>query len=375
MSPVRVGDIERAIAKRFPLERAEEWDRCGLLAGDPDALVTGVSLALDPTTSAIAATVGAGANVLVTHHPAFLTVPQWLTPGRGAAGVVFSALSQGVALINAHTNLDRDEMAQRLIPEKRGFGPLKPLERSLQPMSLVTVFVPRSDAERVVEAMTGAGAGRVGDYERCSFSVEGTGAFTSPLSGSPAVGTPGSRTIAEETRVEMVCPSSRVRGVVSAAAAAHPYEEPLVVAQEARTARNSARLGMVSSAADDLSLAQLAARCSRAFGVTPRVWGSPDTLITKVATATGSAGSLVGAALASGSQALVAGEVRYHDALDAVESGLAVVELGHDVTEWPLVALLEDVVRGVAGLDPGAVRLLPATPGWWTPSNSEDRRD
>ncbi len=367
MSPVRVSDIERAIAMRFPLERAEDWDRCGLLAGDPDALVTGVVLALDPTVAAVQATVARGANVLVTHHPAFLKPPQWLTPGRGSAGVVFSALSSGVALINAHTNLDRDAEAQGLLPSLLGYLPVKPLERSIMPLSLVTVFAPPVAADKIVDAMAGAGAGHVGEYDKCSFWTEGTGCFTPGASATPFTGAVGSASQAIEVRIEMVAPRTRVRGVVAAAVAAHPYETPLVTASEVAVARNSARLGMICTVAEPASLRVLAARASSVFGVTPRVWGDADAPVVRVATATGSAGSLIGDAIAAGVQALVAGEVRYHDALDAAAAGVAVVELGHDVTEWPLVTLLERAVRGVAGIGVDAVHALPATAGWWTP--------
>jgi dinuclear metal center YbgI/SA1388 family protein len=369
MSPVRVSDIERAIASRFPLERAEEWDRCGLLAGDPDAEVTGVVLALDPTPGVISAAVSRGANVVVTHHPAFLTPPQWLTPGRGPAGVVFSALSAGVALINAHTNLDRDAEAQSLLPAALGLHPVKPVERSLQPSAVVTVFVPERAVERVVNAMAGAGAGRIGDYERCSFSADGLGAFTPPAGSAPCVGSPGEPSVAPERRVEMVAPAVRVRGVVAAAVAAHPYEEPLVTVSEVRIARNAARLGMVcdTQGRTPMTLGALVAHAASVYSVTPRAWGNAEAPITRVATGTGSAGSLIGDALAAGAQALIAGEVRYHDALDAVEAGLAVVELGHDVTEWPLVSLLEMAVRSIADIDQQTVHALPAKPGWWTP--------
>jgi putative NIF3 family GTP cyclohydrolase 1 type 2 len=367
---VRVSDIDRAIASEFPLERAEDWDRCGLLAGDPDALVTGVALALDPTREAVAATVAAGANVLVTHHPAFLKTPQWLTPGRGSAGVVFDALSAGVALVNAHTNLDRDVRAQALMPDALGLSVRKPLERSVQPMSLVTVYVPTAEAERVIDAMTAAGAGRIGDYERCSFSVEGTGAFTPPADAAPCIGTPSERSTAAEMRIEMVCPSGRSRGVVSAAVAQHPYEEPLVTVAEVAIARNNARLGAVcvpDVETTALTLSDLVARASRAYHVTPRVYGDPDAVLTRIATATGSAGSVIGDALAAGAQALVAGEVRYHDALDAAAAGLAIVELGHDVSEQPLVGLLHEAVLATPGIDSATVRVLPWRPGWWTP--------
>jgi putative NIF3 family GTP cyclohydrolase 1 type 2 len=165
----------------------------------------------------------------------------------------------------------------------------------------------------------------------------------------------------------MVAPRTRARAVANAARGAHPYEEPLIATADVEIARSSARMGMLSRLAEPLSLSALATLAAGTFNITPRVWGEPDVELERVATATGSAGSLVGDVIAAGAGALVAGEVRYHDALDAVESGLAIVELGHDVSEWPLVSLLEQAVRAVSDLDPTAVHVLPATPGWWTP--------
>lgn len=368
MSPVIISDIERAIAARFPTEWAEDWDRVGLLAGDPDREVTGVVLALDPTRHAIVRAAELGANVLVTHHPAFLKTPNWLTPGRGAAGVLFAAMDSRVALINAHTNLDRAPAAGRLLPDALGLDPIKPIERATMPMALVTVFVPDIHAEKVASAMMGAGAGRIGEYAGCRFtSAEGMGRFTPSAASAPFAGTAGEPSSAAEVRLEMVAPRSRARGVVAAARGAHPYEEPLITSADVEIARSSARMGMLNRAPDGLTLGALATLAAGAFNITPRIWGDPKTPLSRVATATGSASSLVGDVLASGAQALVAGEVRYHDALDALEMGLAVVELGHDVSEWPLVSLLEDAVRSVPGLDGETVHVLPATPGWWTP--------
>ena len=368
MNAPRVSDVERAVARNFPPEWAEGWDRVGLLAGDPQAPVTGVVLALDPTPSAMARALELGANVLVTHHPAFLEPPRWLTPGRGSAGVLFAAVSGGVALVNAHTNLDRAPAAGRLLPDALGLSVLHPIERSLLPLSLVTVFVPTAAAERVAEAMAGAGAGRIGEYERCRFvSGEGTGSFAPGAGSKPSTGERGVLSSAAETRLEMVAPRHNARGVASAARGAHPYEEPLITVADVEIARSSARMGMLCAAPVGLTVRALAVLAAGTFNITPTVWGDPDAPVARVVTATGSAGSLVSDVIASGADALVAGEVRYHDALDASESGLTVIELGHDVSEWPLVNLLEQVVRSVKGLDPESVHVLPATPGWWTP--------
>jgi putative NIF3 family GTP cyclohydrolase 1 type 2 len=339
-----------------------------LLAGDPDREVTGVVLALDPTRQAIARAVELEANVLVTHHPAFLTTPNWLTPGRGAAGVLFAAMDARVALINAHTNLDRAPAAGRLLPDALGLDPVKPIERATMPMALVTVFVPAESAEKVAQAMSGAGAGRIGEYEGCRFvSAGGTGTFRPTRDATPFAGRHTETSSVDEVRLEMVAPRSRARGVVAAARGAHPYEEPLITAADVEIARSSARMGMLNHAPEGLTLGALAVLAAKTFNVTPRVWGDPETILNLVATATGSASSLVGDVLATKAQALVAGEVRYHDALDALEMGLSIVELGHDVSEWPLVGLLEDAVRAVPGLDARSVHTLPATPGWWTP--------
>lgn len=363
---VSVGDIERAVARRFPVQRAEGWDRAGLLAGDPEREVTGVVFALDATRAAIAAAAERGANVLVTHHPAFLEAPRSVKPGPGPGGVLFAALDAGVALINAHTNLDRDAEAQRLLPAALGLEVLGPLETSPMSMSLVTVYVPAEAATTVEQAMRAAGAGRIGDYEGCSFTLEGIGEFTPSAASTPFAGRPEEPTRVPELRVEMVCARHSAAGVVAAAAAAHPYEEPLVTASDVLIARNGAALGMLCSTPPDMTVRGLAAVASATCSVTVRVWGDPGLRVARVVTATGSAGSLVGAVAASGADALLAGEVRYHDALEAVEAGVAVLELGHDVTEWPLVGLLEKAVRAIPDLDPDILHTLPAHPGWWT---------
>lgn len=366
MSAVTVRDVEAAVAARFPLERAEPWDRVGLSVGDPAASVTGVVLALDPTLEVISHAVELKANVVVTHHPPFIDVPARLIPGAGAGGVVFAAASQGVALINAHTNLDRDPEAQMLLANALGLEAEGPLEGDLQEMTVVTAFVPPEAGDAVRDAMRKAGAGRIGEYEGCSFGTVGTGAFTPMPGAAPVVGRAGESTRTEEERVEMVAPRGLAAQVVAAAAVAHPYREPLIVSTDVAIGRNSARMGMVSSVPAKMTLRGLASVIEATFGVSPKVYGDPDRELRHVATTTGSGTSMLGAARSAQVDAIVLGEVRYHDARDSAENGLAVLEMGHDVSEWPMVALLERVVRSIEGLDESAIHAAAPRPAWWT---------
>lgn len=169
----------------------------------------------------------------------------------------------------------------------------------------------------------------------------------------------------------MVAPREQASAVVSAARRSHPYEEPLITVAEVRIARGEARMGRVSELRASVTLSEFAARVSGAFGITPRVWGPKEALIQLVATATGSAGSLVPAALRAGADVLVAGEVRYHDAQAAAAAGLSVIEIGHDVSEWPLVPVLAESVARVPGLSRESILIDPPAAGWWTPRRSD----
>src|SRR5947208_17095602 len=86
-------------------------------------------------------------------------------------------------------------------------------------------FVPRESLEATRDAVFAAGAGRIGDYERCSWYTAGTGTFLGGEGTQPAIGAAGREEQAPELRVETVVPSDKTDEVVTALIAAHPYEE------------------------------------------------------------------------------------------------------------------------------------------------------
>jgi hypothetical protein len=87
-------------------------------------------------------------------------------------------------------------------------------------------FVPREALAATRDAVFAAGAGRIGDYERCSWYAAGTGTFLGGDTTDPSVGQKGREERVAELRVETVVPAAVVAEVVAALRAAHPYEEP-----------------------------------------------------------------------------------------------------------------------------------------------------
>jgi dinuclear metal center YbgI/SA1388 family protein len=124
-----VADLCAHLDATIPFAWAAPWDRVGLLVGDPDSVVTRVLVSLDPTHAALERASRAGANVLVTHHPAFLESLEAVVAAPGSAGVAFDAARRGIALIACHTNLDRSPQGADALPAALGLAVRGPLER------------------------------------------------------------------------------------------------------------------------------------------------------------------------------------------------------------------------------------------------------
>jgi len=92
-------------------------------------------------------------------------------------------------------------------------------------MYKLSFFVPQDGLEAVKLALFEAGAGRMGNYDRCCWQIRGQGQFR-PLAGStPAIGEQQALTVLEEWKVELVCEDALIKAAVQALKAAHPYEE------------------------------------------------------------------------------------------------------------------------------------------------------
>lgn len=360
--------VLHALLDRFPAHWAEEWDRVGLIAGDPAARVTGVLVTLDATAEAIDRACLAGANLLVTHHPPYLDPPEHIVEAPGPAGALEAAVRRGVAIITLHTNLDRSPAGASALSRTLGFDEIGPLEASSEPVVLLVTYAPADAVPALRSAMSAAGAGRLGEYEACAFTVEGRGHFKERAGTRPAVH--GSEHGVTEVRLEMVAPPSAADAVLAAARAVHPYEEAVVLAVPSQRMRGMARLGRVCAWDRGGTLGELASHVASTLGVACRVWGEPEHGVARIAVANGSGGSLIPEASAS-ADALICGEVRYHDALAASASGLAIIEAGHDATEWPIVHVLADVVRDVLGTTVPVLEEPPAV-GWWTMEAPDD---
>lgn len=93
-------------------------------------------------------------------------------------------------------------------------------------MYKLCVFIPSSHLEQVKSAMFEAGAGRIGQYDCCSWQTLGQGQFRPLTHSQPFIGQTGQLETVDEYKVELVVENQLIKSVISAMKQAHPYEEP-----------------------------------------------------------------------------------------------------------------------------------------------------
>ena len=346
-----VGDWIAILDAWYPPASAEEWDNVGLQVGDRAWGAGRVLVALDPTPEVLAEARSRHCGLLVTHHPLLFRPISRIDAGDRIGRAVTAAITDRIAVVAVHTNADvadpgvSDALAAALDLDVTGV--LQPTHAGGR-VKLVT-FVPSEATSKVLDAMSAAGAGVIGEYSHCSFRVRGTGTFLPSERANPVIGSRGDLTEVEEDRLEAVVPRHGLDAVVEAMVDAHPYEE---VAYDVYplASGGGAGLGRIAGPRGPVSARDLLERCRERLGGSPRMAGDGDRDIERVAVCGGSGASLIAAALRSGVDAFVTGDVRHHEALDAGASGLTVIDAGHHGTEWPFVPHLAERLSG-AGLD------------------------
>lgn len=358
---VTLRDLVGVLDATYPRALAEEWDAVGLVCGDLDDEVRKVLLSVDVTAAVVDEALDAGAQALVAHHPLLLRGVHGVGTDTPRGRLVHRLVRGGCALFTVHTNADSaapgvSDALARVV----GLTALEPLTPSAGPAHhLLVTQVPAAQREAVVDALAGAGAGHLGDYARCAWTVTGTGTFEPQAGAEPAVGRVGDREEVAEDRVEMVVPSDRAAAVVAALRDAHPYEEPAFQLLATVPTAGAEGLGRVGQLPSPMSLQAFAEHVARALPRTVggvRIAGPVHAQVERVAVCGGAGDSLVGAARAAGADVLVTADLRHHPVQDALEAGGPwLVDVSHWASEWPFLIGARE--RVLAALDPTAEHL------------------
>jgi dinuclear metal center YbgI/SA1388 family protein len=349
-----MAEIIDVLDAAYPPRLAQHWDSVGLVCGDPAETVEAVTVAVDATPAVVAEVPDRG--LLLAHHPLLLRGVDTVAASTAKGALVHQMIRTDRALFTAHTNADTaspgvsDALADTLgltVEEV-----LAPISEGAE-LDKWVVFVPSESADAVREAMFGAGAGHIGDYSHCSWSVAGTGQFLPHDGASPTIGSVGTVERFPEDRVEMIAPSGLRGHVLAALRAAHPYEEPAFDIFALTPVPGDAGLGRVGSLARPETLSAFVSRVHDALPGTSwgvRASGDSEATVSRVAVCGGAGDSLLDAVAVAGVQAYVTADLRHHPADEHRRaSDVALVDVAHWASEFPWCTQAAELLRGHFG--------------------------
>ncbi|OBK42275.1 Nif3-like dinuclear metal center hexameric protein [Mycobacterium sp. 1165196.3] len=353
---IKLADVIAVLDEAYPPRLAESWDSVGLVCGDPDDELRSVTVAVDATPEVVDEVPDAG--LLLAHHPLLLRGVDTVAASTPKGALVHRLIRTGRSLFTAHTNADSacpgvsDALAAVL-----GLHVEAVLEPATDAPDLDkwVVYVPAENADAVRAAVFAAGAGHIGDYSHCSWSVSGIGQFLPHEGASPAVGSVGNVERVAEDRFEVVAPARSRAAVLTALRAAHPYEEPAFDIFALVPPPGDTGLGRVATLARPEPLRDFVSRVSAALPRTSwgvRAAGDPAMPVSRVAVCGGAGDSLLAAAAGAGVQAFVTADLRHHPADEHRRaSEVALIDVAHWASEFPWCEQAAGLLRSRFGAE------------------------
>ncbi len=327
-----------------PPGAAWEKDNVGLQVGNSEQEVNKILLALDVTEKVVDYAISRNFQMIFTHHP-FLFIPlKKIDTSRDAKSrIIKKLLENNISLYSAHTNLDfTKEGVSFQIAKKLGLKNVRFLHNIENKQYKIAVFVPAEAKENVANAIFEAGGGVIGEYEKCSFELEGTCTFEGSENSNPALGKKLNFERVDEVRLEVLVDSWNLNKAVAALKKAHPYEEPaydVYVLKNASANYGEGAIGELDKALTEKEFLTLVAEKLKLPAL--RFAKGKAKKIKTVAVCGGTCASLLGEAIKSKADAFVTADIKYHE-FQGAEGEIFFVDAGHYETE---VTVLDEVKK------------------------------
>ncbi len=353
--------------KIAPPAYAESWDRVGLHVGRRDApLRSGILLTIDLTEKVMFEAEEAGVGLIVAYHPPIWEPLARVTDASAKQRVILRAIERGIAIYSPHTALDAveggmtDWLCEGLSGGSEGkiLGDCRALTShartaETQQVKIVT-FVPPEEVEKIRSALATAGAGIIGNYSVCSFALEGNATFLGGAGSLPTAGQPGRLESIREVRLEMVCSKAALALAIQTLEQFHPYEEPALDVYELM-AKPTRRVGSGRRLTLDqpVAISELANRLKKHIGreKVRAACADINKAVSVIGVCPGAGAELVAAATSDGCELFVTGEMKHHEVMSALDTGVGVLLGEHTSTERGyLPRLAKTLERALPGL-------------------------
>jgi len=342
---MKIKEIISCLEAFAPLSFQESYDNSGLITGNPDLIVKSVLLSIDVTEDVIDEAISLGSGMIISHHPILFSAIKKLTGDHYVERCLIKAIRNDIALYAMHTNADAiREGVNRIICQKIGLENTRILLPRQEELRKLVFFVPPDHAQTVRVKIFEAGAGVIGNYDRCSFNSPGEGTFRGSEDTHPFVGEKGELHFEKEVRVETIFPKHRQSAVIAALFESHPYEEVAYDIYPLVNRYYDAGMGMIGELSEPVNEIHFLEQIKNKFS--SRIIRHSRLLKRKIqiiAVCGGSGSSLLKEAIKQGADLFLTSDLKYHQFFDA-DGNIVVADIGHYESEQFTTEIFHEIL-------------------------------
>ncbi len=331
---MKINQIIAVLEEMAPLSYAEDFDNVGLLVGNQETEATGVLICHDALENVIDEAVRENCNLVVCFHPILFSGLKKITGKNYVERAVIKAIKNDIAIFAVHTALDNhQEGVNKIFCSILGLTDTKiliPKQNFIK--KLVTYTVPEN-AEKVRNAMFKAGAGKIGNYEDCSFNSEGFSTYKGNENSNPTIGNQLELTQTNEIKIEVTFEKHFESSILKALFSNHIYEEVAYEIYDLQNSHQNIGLGMIGTLEkpmDEKDFLLFVKDKIQADGIRHTVFLNKK--IQKVAVLGGSGSFAIKEAIRAGADAFLTADLKYHQFYEA-ENQLLLADVGHFESE------------------------------------------
>ena len=331
---MKIKEVISYLESFAPLSLQEDYDNSGLIIGNPDAELTGILITIDSIEEVVQEAIDKNLNLIISHHPVIFSGLKKINGKNYIEKTVLKAIKNDIAIYAAHTNLDSvSGGVNSKIAQKLNLKNTRILSNSLNQLIKLVYFVPVQQAEETRKAVFEAGAGHIGNYDMCSFNVEGKGTFKARENTNPFVGKKGEIHTENEIRVEVILPKQIKNDVIQALISAHPYEEVAYDLYALENEYTGSGIGIIGELENEMNELDFLNQLKSLFNAKCiRYTGLLDKPIKKAALCGGSGSFLLNRAIAEKADVFISADFKYHQFFDA-NNKILIADIGHFESE------------------------------------------
>ncbi len=343
---MKISEIISVLEEMAPLAYAEDFDNVGLLVGNSEDEATGVLVCHDALENVIDEAITKKCNLVVCFHPILFSGLKKITGKNYVERSIIKAIKNNIAIYAVHTALDNHQKGvNKIFCDALGLIKCKILIPKQNYIKKLVTYTIAENAEKVRNALFDAGAGKIGNYEDCSFNSKGIGTYMGNELSNPQLGERFEFVEGEEIKIEVTYEKHLENKILKALFKSHVYEEVAYEIYDLQNQHQNIGLGMIGeletpmNETDFLVLVKDKMQCG---GI--RHSDFIGKKIQKVAVLGGSGSFAIKNAINAGADVFLTADLKYHQFYEA-ENKMLLADIGHFESERYTKNYIVDFLR------------------------------